>query len=420
MGDCYNFITYDSVNIFIDPPSLDLGQDLNIPCNSTTIINSIISGGFSPYQYYWSNGSIDSVIDVGGGEYSLTVTDNNGCLAFDTINIIEDPSPFFDFGIDYTIPCNTSTSLIPVIYGGTLPYNYIWSDGSSDSINIVSEGEYILIVSDYYACTHIDTIIITEDVIPNATISGGGVLCNDGSTASINFNFNGLLPWDLTYTNSTTTTIVDDINSPSYAFETSIAGIYEILLADDVNDCVADTTIVGIAEVIVNPLPVPEISPADITIYVGDSVALTTGAYAYYEWYTEDDLLLSYEQILNVTDSGRYKVWVEDENGCTDISELAIVRTEPLTQLFIPTVFTPNADNHNELFVIQGMHIVDYKIMIHDRWGEIIFESSNITKSWDGTFNNKKVAEGAYHYNIVLLGEDDEVVQKSGLINVIY
>ena len=66
---------------------------------------------------------------------------------------------------------------------------------------------------------------------------------------SINFNFNGLLPWDLTYTNGTTISIVDDINSPSYAFETSIAGIYEILLADDVNDCVADTTIVGIAEV---------------------------------------------------------------------------------------------------------------------------------------------------------------------------
>ena len=86
----------------------------------------------------------------------------------------------------------------------------------------------------------------------------------------------------------------------------------------------------------------------------------------------------------------------------------------------MPTIFTPNGDGHNELFMIHGMHIVDYKIMIHDRWGEIIFESSNITKSWDGTFNNKKVAEGAYHYNIVLLGEDDEVVQKSGLINVIY
>ena len=420
MGDCYNFINYDSVNIIINETDIDLGPNVNIPCNSTVTIFPLITGSSSSYQYFWSNGSSDTLIEVGGGTYSLSIQDNFGCTANDSIQIFEDPSPTFDFGNDYTIPCNTTTVLDPLIVGGTLPFTYNWNDGSSDSINVISEGEYILIVSDYYACTHSDTIIITEDVIPNATISGGGVLCNDGTTASINFNFNGLLPWGLTYTNGATTTIVDEINVPSYAFETSIAGNYEILLAEDVNDCFADTTIVGIVEVIVNPLPNPVITPTDITIYVGDSVSLTTGNYEYYEWYAEDELLLSYEQILNVTDSGRYKVWVEDNNGCSAISELAIVRSMPLTQVFIPNTFTPNGDNHNELFVIKGDYIVNFKMQVFNKWGAQLFESNSIYKFWDGTFENTKVEQGSYYYNIELLGEDNKVFKKTGRVNIIH
>ena len=91
-------------------------------------------------------------------------------------------------------------------------------------------------------------------------------------------------------------------------------------------------------EVVINPLPVAVINPSDITIYLGEEVSLTVGNYSFYEWYTDSDSLISTQSILTVQDSGKYKVWVEDENGCTDISELAIVRSVPLTQIFVPSV----------------------------------------------------------------------------------
>ena len=191
-------------------------------------------------------------------------------------------------------------------------------------------------------------------------------------------------------------------------------------LADDVNNCIADTSSFGKVEVVINPLPVAVINPSDITIYLGEEVSLTVGNYSFYEWYTDNDSLISTQSILTVQDSGKYKVWVEDENGCTDISELAIVRSVPLTQIFVPSVFTPNADQHNELFVIKGLYVVEFNIKIFDRWGEQVFEENNIDKYWDGKYNSKKVPQGTYYYNIEVLGVDGKLFKKSGTVQVLY
>ena len=419
MGDCYNFIEYDSVNITINETDIDLGPNVNIPCNSTETLSPLITGSSSSYQYFWSNGSSDTLIEVGGGTYSLSIQDNFGCTANDTIQIFEDPSPTFDFGIDYTIPCNTTTVLDPLVVGGTLPYSYNWNDGSNDSLNIVSEGVYILEITDFYGCSDSDTINITEDSIPTVIISGGGIVCDDGTLVSVDFSFNGLLPWDLTYTNGEIELVVSEITTPVYSLETTIEGIYSIIIANDINFCIADT-ISETVQVIINPLPVAVITPSDITIYLGDEVDLTAGTYSYFEWFTSNDSLISNEAVLTVQDSGSYKVWVEDENGCTDMSDLAIVRSIPLTQVFIPNTFTPNGDDHNELFVIKGDYIVNFKMQVFNKWGAQLFESNSISKGWDGTFENTKVEQGSYYYNIELLGEDNKVFKKTGRVNLVY
>ena len=401
-----------------DFPTFSFGPDLMIACNSDTLIDPVVSGGTAPYTYLWNSGQSDSMLTLAMGNYQLTVTDLYGCLGSDTLEIIYDPPPVVDLGVDYNIPCNTNTTLLPNIIGGTQPYSYLWNNGLTVSSIDIDQGNFILTVTDFYGCSDSDTLNIIEDPIPQATISGGGSVCDDGSTAAINFTFNGLLPWDLTYTNGSVSSTSNDITSSNYSISTSIAGNYGIVLADDVNDCIASDS--GIANVIVNPLPIAVITPNDITIYFGEEVDLTTGTYVFYEWYTEFDSLISIEQILTVQDSGRYKVWIEDGNGCTDMSELAIVRSVPLTQLFIPLAFTPNDDEHNELFVIKGLYIQTFNIKIFDRWGNQLFESDAIDKYWDGTFENKKVQQGTYYYHIEVLGLDSKLFKKSGNIQVLY
>jgi gliding motility-associated-like protein len=401
-------------------PNIDLGPDIMIPCNADTLIDPLVSGGTFPYSYTWNSGDTDSMLVLSDGVFSVVATDLLGCSDADTLEITYDAPPVVDLGVDYNIPCNTNTILLPNIFGGTEPYSYLWNNGSIDPSIDISEGNYMLTVSDFYACSDSDEINITEDPIPNATISGGGSVCNDGSTVDINFNFNGLFPWDLTYTNGSVTSTINDIAVANYSISTIIAGNYGIVLADDVNDCIADTSVLGNVEVIINPLPVAVITPNDITIYLGDEVELTAGTYIFYEWYTEYDSLISNEKIITVQDSGRYKVWVEDENGCTDMSELAIVRSVPLTQLFIPSAFTPNGDEHNELFVIKGVFVQTFNIKIFDRWGEQLFESNTIEKYWDGKFENKQVQQGTYYYQVKVLGADGKLFEKAGTIEVLY
>jgi len=412
----------DTLIVIADPaPTIYLGAtDIIIPCNADTLIEPIVYGGTPPYSYLWNSGAVDSMLVLEEGVYSVVVTDSLGCFGADTLVVIYDPPPIVDLGSDYNIPCNTTTTLLPNTTGGTQPYSYTWSNGLSNTNIDVNQGNYLLTVTDYYGCYGSDEINISEDPIPTATISGGGAVCDDGSTVNIDFSFNGLLPWDLIYTNGSVTSTINDIAVSNYSISTTIPGIYGVLLADDINDCMVDTSSLGKVEVIINPLPVAVINPSDVTIYFGEEVDLTVGNYLFYEWFTEYDSLISTEQILTVQDSGKYRVWVEDQNGCADMSELAIVRSVPLTQLFVPTIFTPNDDGHNELFVIQGLYIETFNIKIFDRWGGQIFESDMLDKSWDGTFKQQKVQQGTYYYHIQVLGLDGKIFEKSGAVEVLY
>ena len=411
----------DTLTVISDPsPVVDLGANIIIPCNSTILIDPIVSLGTPPYNYSWSSGESDSVLTLVEGNYSVIISDFFGCFGSDTIEISYDPPPSLDLGLDLVIACNTNTTILPNIIGGTEPYTYEWNNGSTDLSIDANEGNYILTVTDFYGCSDLDEINITEDPNPSALIYGGGSVCDDGNTVNINFSFNGLLPWDLTYSNGSATSTIYNIPVSNYSIPTSIEGSYSIISADDVNDCIANISSLGNIDVIVNPLPNAIITPNDITIYPGSEVEFNVGNYMSYEWYTEEGFLIDTLPFLNISDSGRYKVLVVDENGCVDVSELATVRLVPLTQLFIPTVFTPNDDNNNELFVIKGLYIREFNIKIYNRWGEQLFESDSLDKYWDGSFTNQKVPKGTYYYQIEVLGDDGRLFTKSGNIEVLY
>ena len=402
-----------------DFPTFSFGPDLMIPCNSDTLINPIVTGGTTPYTYLWNTGQSDSMLTLGLGNYQLTVTDLYGCSGSDDLDITYDVAPSVDLGADFNIPCNTKSLVVPIVVGGTAPYSYVWNTGDISSSLDLPEGSYQLTVTDIYGCSGIDDLEITYDAIPSAVVSGGGSICDDGeNTTEVYFNFNGLLPWNLVFTDGNINYTTTNILLSNYTHITNTAGSYEIVQADDVNNCIASS--VGVANVIVNSLPVAVITPSEVTVYENETVELTAGTYTYYEWYTVNDSLVSNEEILTVSDSGSFYIWVQDENGCEDLSEIVIVNVVPITQLFIPNSFTPNDDEHNELFVIKGMNVVTFSIKIFDRWGEQLFESDSIDKYWDGRFNTKKVQQGAYYYNIEVLGKDKNMFNKSGEINVIY
>ena len=401
-----------------DVPLIDLGVDTTIACNSSYLLIPNITGGLAPYSYLWSNGSTIDTQIFWEGYYNLIVSDFYGCEGVDTLEIAYDAPPTINLGVDIMIACNSDTLIDPLVFGGTAPYSYQWDSGSTDSMTILSSGLYSVVVTDLFGCTGTDNFEITYDIPGTVTLSGGGSICADGTFAEMNFNFNGLLPWDLVFANGLINQTIQAITDSNYLFETKNQGIYNVVSASDVNDCLAN--IVGTAQVIVHPLPVAIISPAEISIYEDDVIELEVGDYAMYHWYSVEGLDLDTLSTLTVSDSGIFYVEVIDFNGCSDVSDNAIVYTKPYTNLFIPNTFTPNGDDHNELFVISGVNIKTFNIQIFNRWGELMFMSESIDKSWDGTFANKKVQEGSYYYNVKVLGDDKRMLELSGTVNIIY
>ena len=304
-----------------------------------------------------------------------------------------------------------------MISGGTGIYQYSWSNGSTDSSISVSEGFYKLVVDDGTGCLIEDSIIITEENPPLTMVGGGGDIYED-SIGLIDFTFIGLhFPWELTYSNGTDQFTQSEIYNPVYTITTE-SGSYFPVMVTDVYNCISlpeDTVLVNTFN-----LPDAVVTPEEITIYEGDIISLNVGEYELYEWYNSEDSLLSILSELNVSKAGTYYVFVTDSNNCTDTSENAIVYTVPLTELYVPNSFTPNGDDHNELFEIYALNVYSFNMIITNRWGELIYQTDDIQKFWDGKFEGRLVPEGDYLYFIELLGKDREKFIKQGTINVIY
>ncbi|NOZ47703.1 MAG: gliding motility-associated C-terminal domain-containing protein [Chlorobi bacterium] len=90
--------------------------------------------------------------------------------------------------------------------------------------------------------------------------------------------------------------------------------------------------------------------------------------------------------------------------------------------VYIPNAFTPNGDGKNDEFkpIISYASDYNYQLIIYDRWGEKIFESKDITQSWNGTSNSKPVKPGVYIYYLNYSDAEKRLINKTGSVTVIY
>ena len=403
----------------------DLGLDstvLEIPCNSDVTLTA--NGGIgATYEWYDQSGNIfstNNVVTVGNGTYWVTATSFGCPVISDTLTVISQSAPVVELGNDITIDCNSTVLLDPNISGGSGVYNYLWNNNSTSNTLNTGGGFYSVIVTDdQTGCYGEDSINITEDQPPNTVISGGGSICSDGSTVQINFLYDGLIPWDLQYYNQTDTFLQTNIQTANYSITTSTSGTYQILNVLDYNDCMSNYS--GQAIVQVNQMPEAVLSPDSYILYIGDTLLIQLPEdYSYYQWFDQNNDSISNSSVLSIYQAGDYYVYVEDQNGCFDYSNSVTVDEVPRTELYVPNTFTPNADWHNEVFTVYGKNIKEYSLKIFNRWGDLLFESNDIQKHWDGYFKGRKVDENKYLYYIEIIGEDDVLFTKSGIINLIY
>ena len=119
----------------------------------------------------------------------------------------------------------------------------------------------------------------------------------------------------------------------------------------------------------------------------------------------------------NLLENKVYRVtaYKSGNNAITSTSNYAEVI--PPLSIYIPNAFTPNGDGINDTFGVKGQGITNYRLLVFNRWGEVIFESTEVKKQWDGRYAGKQVEQGTYVYELFANGAKKG---RTGSVTVIY
>lgn len=317
-----------------EPQALTIIVDelTQISCNGENdgAIDLAVIGGTPEYSYEWSDpglGDVQDVSDLGPGDYSITVTDANGCMASLDLTIME-PDPLIA-GIDNVIDVSCmgagDGAIDLAVAGGTPQYSYEWSDpdiGDVQDPTGLPGGTYSVTITDANGCTISLDIVVEEPE---------------------NLEFSGFTVTDVSCFGESdgTITVVVQGGTPEYSYNWSdnnigdtpmaanlVAGLYSLTVTD-ANEC----TVEGEFEVLEPDelvLTVDSVMHISCFLDIDGAIYLTTtggtGQYAY-TW--SDPTLDGFEDPESLAPN-TYMVTVTDENGCTDSATITIEEPDPL------------------------------------------------------------------------------------------
>lgn len=362
------------------------------------------SGGVGAYNFVWNPGSINgqviSLTPTASTVYSLNVYDANGCTLapFQVTATINPPINIAINNSNTGICPGTTAQITPTLSGGDGNYTYTWLPGNTTNPSIFVENitipNYTLIVNDGCGsptATKIITVNLFPKIVPTY-IALQDTGCQPFCTQFINTTPKSTLAiWN--YGDKPFEQIG---NTTNYCYYNS--GVFNLKLAiTDSNQCKTSFTYTNAINVLARPIANFTTVPAQLTLNNCDNFTLknTTQNAISYKWFAEG---LSYGKSTDINnyalhDTGcfYFKLIAINQNNCADTSEKYICVIEGYN-FYMPNCFTPNDDNLNEVLkpLGTGWANTDYQFEVFNRWGTRIFNSSDMTKSWDGKATDDK------------------------------
>lgn len=367
----------DTVSISLAPPiALSVGPD-RTKCNTDTIQLQAPPGFMN---YSWSPNYNISAINtqqvivspVVDTTYTLIAEKTPGCFGYDTIRITVNTSPTIALGTDQSF-CAGDSLLLDAGAGFS---QYLWNNGSAaQGLTVNTAGSYSVIGTTAAGCRSFDTLIVLNVYpLPVVSLNKDSSLCT-GDLKTLDAG-NGFANYSWSTGNNSQSIIVNDL------------GVYSVIVTDN-NGCKAgDTTR------ITTMFPKPSgFLGADTAICAYWGLQLKANAnFDQYKWSTG-----STASSINIRQTGIFWLQVKDDNGCFGKDSITIDPKDCGKGFFMPTGFTPNNDGKNDLLkpIILG-DVVQYQFRIYNRWGELIFETTDVNKGWDGAYKGKFQSAGVF------------------------
>lgn len=419
--------TGDSLTVYFDVTgTATQGDDFPIlaPGDSVTFLpgEDTLVLNISPGQ----DGITEGFESVTVSAFTVTVCGDT-VFSEGTIWIADEPFSTVT-ALDTTILCaNDSVPTWVTTSGGFPPYTYSWSNGEvGDTVPTagVVDGptDYIVVSTDACGFEYQDTATITLNQIlaidtmlqfPSECGLATGAVSGQGS------GFTGTPDYEWTGPGANNPNNID-----ATVWEDLPTGWYYFSIEDDV--CAVNDSIFleqdppPTANFAANP-PIGN-APLDVE-FINNSDAADT-----YEWNfgNGDSITVNNLNNQNTTyvNEGVYTVTLTvTEGACSDQATQTVV-VELLLPLSydMPNVFTPNNDASNDVFTLNTVNAVSLDLVILNRWGNVVYESSNdVNAAWNGQVQNVGLQcnDGTYFYQFTIVGEDGEEIEEHGFVQLV-
>lgn len=353
------------------------------------------TGAIAPYTYIWSNFSTqEDPINLPAGNFTVTVTDANGCTATLTETVGE-PDALLVTLQATDLACNgdADASITSTTTGGLQLYQYTWNTGDTTAnLRNVGAGGYDLLVTDRNQCVANASIVITEPDSITYTYQVTDVTCFGAADGSISLTTNG------------GTGLIDAVwvggVYPDNMFTGIDAANYTIILRDE-NACEErfsfavsqpDSIFVNIA-----PMDTLKVGELDTMVIVEQ----TNPGVVSYLWEPANGLSCTDCAMPEVRANfnTQYTLTI-DNNGCLTNDTVWVYVDGRI--LYVPNAFSPNGDNQNDVLYVYAEGVKRIVWSVYNRWGEVVFTSTDINIGWDGNLNGELVPPGVFVIDVYI------------------
>lgn len=387
-------------------PVADFTTDQLAGCAPLTIQFDNTSPIFSEYLWDFGNGDTTSTnpnpivtFDTPGTYTVLLIVTDSICLLQDTAVKIITVHPPLELYTNDTLLCEGGIYDLIANSNGTSS-NFYWSSNPTftdtlntpvtDStllVNIFNDTVFYVNIQNAW-CSYTDTVVITIPEL-DISIAGATSMCTGDSLLLIAVNNTPLFP--LTYNWAPDSNLVSNDGAANVLISPNYSQWFYLTGTTAEGCTVTDSIFINVSG---PPSGLVIATADDYEILAGSSTVLHAQPNGYtYVWTpsTSLDNPNSQNPVATPTETTIYTVTVS--NGGCSISDTVMIRIaeficgEP--NIYIPNAFTPNNDGENDILYVRGNNIDEFVFKVFDRWGEKVFETTDITIGWNGTFNGR-------------------------------
>lgn len=407
-----NCINSDSILISFDNAQLNLGPDLSI-CEPTTL-----NAGTSSGSYLWSDNSTASTLYIDViGTYWVELT-SGSCVYTDTIEVSEGS---ITTGLPSTSYVCAGTNA--VLNANNPGASYLWNDGSTNQqLSVNNAGTYWVTVTLGFCETTDSTDLVVSDpiafffVIDTIGCSPLTTSFFDESTSPAD----AITTWLWDFGDGATSTQ----QNPQHSYSSS--GNYTVTLTvSTANGCQSSYS--QPVQIVIFPSPIAAFSFTPIDPVFGEEVFFTDESLLASSWLWsfgngDSSAVQNPIHIYPIPGSYLISLTVSNADGCQDEHHV-LLEMETAVIFYVPNAFSPDGDEFNNTFQPVfgvGLDTYNYQFSIYDRWGELIFESFDHERGWDGTFKGNMVQDGTYIWTIKFGNFfDSEVKTANGHVTIL-